>query len=53
MFTNRGFSILKVNAQKYTFSWLVGCRFESNCPLVRPGTIGGMPSVWGGLSKGS
>ena len=32
--------------------WLVGCRFKSNCPLVEPGTIGGMPSV-GGLSKGS
>ena len=29
-----------------------GCRFESNCPLVGPGTIGGAPSV-GGLSKGS
>ena len=29
-----------------------GCRYESNCPLVGPGTIGGMPSV-GGLSKGS
>ena len=28
------------------------CRFESNCPLVGPGTIGGMLSV-GGLSKGS
>ena len=25
--------------------WLVGCRFESNCPLVGPGTIGGVPSV--------
>ena len=24
---------------------LVGCRIESNCPLVGPGTIGGMPSV--------
>ena len=24
--------------------WLV-VRFESNCPLVRPGTIGGVPSV--------
>ena len=23
----------------------VGCRFESNCPLVGPGTIGGIPSV--------
>ena len=21
------------------------CRFESNCPLVEPGTTGGMPSV--------
>ena len=25
--------------------WLVGCRFESNCPLVEPGSIGGMPFV--------
>ena len=27
--------------------WLivVGCRFESNCPLVGPGIIGGMLSV--------
>ena len=27
--------------------WLivVGCRFESNCPLVGPGIIGGMRSV--------
>ena len=24
---------------------VVGCRFESNCPLVGPGTIDGMPSV--------
>ena len=31
---------------------LVGCKFESNCPLVGFGTIGGMPSV-GDLSKGS
>ena len=31
---------------------LVGCRFESNCSLVGPGTTGGVPSV-GGLSKGS
>ena len=23
----------------------VGCRIESNCPLVWPGAIGGMPSV--------
>ena len=30
---------------------VVGCRFESNCPLVGPETIGGMPS-WG-ISKGS
>ena len=22
-----------------------GCRYKSNCPLVGPGTIGGMPSV--------
>ena len=22
-----------------------GCRYESNCPLVGPGTIGGVPSV--------
>ena len=32
--------------------WLDGCRLKSNCPLVGPGTVGGMPSV-GGLSKGS
>ena len=25
--------------------WLVGCRFESNSPLVGPGTIGGVHSV--------
>ena len=25
--------------------WLVGCTFESNCPLVGPGTIGEVPSV--------
>ena len=25
--------------------WLVGCRFESYCLLVRPGTIGGVCSV--------
>ena len=31
---------------------LVGCRYESNCPLVGPGTIGRVPSV-GGLPKGS
>ena len=37
--------------QHVTFEkWLVGCR--SNCQLVRPGTLGRMPSV-GGLSKGS
>ena len=28
---------------------LVGCRFESNCPLLGPGTIGGVPSVGGGV----
>ena len=22
-----------------------GCRYESNCPLMGPGTIGGLPSV--------
>ena len=22
-----------------------GCNYESNCPLVGPGTIGGVPSV--------
>ena len=32
--------------------WMDGCRYESNCPPVEPGTIGGLPSV-GGLSKGS
>ena len=25
--------------------WLVGCMFESNCPLVGPGTTGGAPTV--------
>ena len=25
--------------------WLVGCRFEANCPLVGPGPVGGMPAV--------
>ena len=25
--------------------WLVGWRFKSNCPLVAPARIGGMPSV--------
>ena len=25
--------------------WMDGCRFESNCPLVGPGTIGRLPSV--------
>ena len=30
-------------------SWLVDCRVKTNCPLVRPGAIGGMPSV--GLLK--
>ena len=24
-----------------------GCRYKSNCPLVGPGTIGGLPSVGG------
>ena len=28
--------------------WVVGCRLESNCPLVGPGTIGRMASVGGG-----
>ena len=27
------------------FGWMDRCKFESNCPLVGPGTIGGMPSV--------
>ena len=22
-----------------------GCKYESNCPLMGPGTIGGLPSV--------
>ena len=25
--------------------WMDGCRYESNCPLMGPGTIGGLPSV--------
>ena len=25
--------------------WMDGCRYESNCPLVGPGSIGGLPSV--------
>ena len=25
--------------------WLVGCKYESNCPLGDPGTIGGVPSL--------
>ena len=29
--------------------WMDGWRYESNCPLVRPGTIGGVPSVGGFL----
>ena len=29
----------------WLFVCLVGCRFESNCPLVGPGSIGGVPSV--------
>ena len=28
-----------------SYTWLVGCRFESNFPLVGHGTIGGVPSV--------
>ena len=35
----------------FWIGWLVGCRFESICPLVGPGTIGGVPC--GGLFKGS
>ena len=31
---------------------LVGCKLKANCPLMRPGPIGGMPSV-GGLYKRS
>ena len=27
------------------FGWLVGCRLKANCPLVRPGPIGGVPTV--------
>ena len=30
---------------RINYSWLVGFRIESNCPLVGPGIIGGMPSV--------
>ena len=29
----------------------VGCRFKSYCLLVGPGTLGGMPSVWGHSEK--
>ena len=25
--------------------WDDGCRYESNCPLVGPGTVDGLPSV--------
>ena len=32
--------------------WLVGYRYESNCPLVGRGTIGGVPSVGGGSFLG-
>ena len=28
-----------------TKSELVGCRVKANCPLVGPGTVGGVPSV--------
>ena len=31
--------------RKLKKGWLVGCRFESNCPLVGPGTICRVPSV--------
>ena len=34
------------------FVVLVSCRFESYCPLVGPGNVGGIPSV-GDLSKES
>ena len=43
--------IIAVFAQRMV-GWLAGCRYESNCPLVGPGTIAGVPSV-GGLSEGS
>ena len=31
-------------------SWLVGCRFKANCPLVGPGPAGGVPYVGEGGS---
>ena len=31
----------------------LGCRFKANCPLVGLERIGGVPSMGGGLSKGS
>ena len=38
---------ISYDADKWCFKYglLVGCMFESNCPLVGPGTIGGIPSV--------
>ena len=29
----------------YGVKWMDGCRHESNCLLVGPGTVGGVPSV--------
>ena len=33
------------NILSVIFNRLVGCRLESNCPLVGPGTVSGVPSV--------
>ena len=40
----------KVLSIKIRFGCGGTCRLNSNCPLVGPGAVGGMPSV-GGLSK--
>ena len=38
---------LRMGGRKFNFvfGWLVGCRFESNCPLVGPGTTGEVPTA--------
>ena len=35
------------NTKLFLSLFIVGFRFEFNCPLVGPRTIGGMPSVGG------
>ena len=46
------YTFLTLKCVALMVSWLV-LGFKTNCPFVGPGSVGGVPSMGGGLSKGS